>query len=612
MCGVDGEFVFNGNLSTEQPVATMNDTLSHRGPDDAGLWASDHAILGHRRLAVIDPEHGHQPMELNTAVGKVAITYNGETYNAGELRRELRARGHTFQTSTDTEVVLNGYQQWGTGVFEKIRGMFGVAIWDDRKQELIMARDPVGVKPLYYYKTPDGVVFASEPKALLTHPQIKPIVGLAGWQEMFGASKNPGNSIWSGVQEVKPGSIVTVNGNGIKEHHYWRLQSHEHEDNFEETVARVRGHMERIVHEQLVADVPIGTLLSGGIDSSSITAFAARERAAFSQSIATYALDFIGREQRLNSADLRQTGYDTPFAQEVANMWNTNHTVVELDSLQLAAVGLRERIVRARDAPGGFGDHDVSHLLLFEKIGELCTVALSGENADELFGGYRLFTDQAVLDGNDWSWKLYDPEGHSGVLTIFNAGFLDALDLDTYNADTYATAVSEVEPLPGESVLDHRRRQINYLETTRHIGRLLEYTDLLSMATGLEVRVPFCDHKLMEYVYNVPWNMKAPNGRVKGLLKDAVQDLLPASVLERPKSAYPFTPNPAYLQEIQLQGRELASQKHIVFDIINRKELLKAATKPIDQMRWLDRYAINLALEMTLWIDIYKPSMTTS
>lgn len=396
MCGIDGEVAPKAELPIEQlPVAVMNDTLSHRGPDGAGLWSGRGAALGHRRLAVIDPERGgHQPMELATSAGRIALTYNGAIYNADELRRELESQGHTFRDRSDTEVILNGYRQWGEGVFPKLRGMFGAAIWDGHQQKLVMARDPAGVKPLHYYKTSDGAVFGSEDKAILAHPQVKPMVGRAGWQELFGISKTPGNTIWDGIREVRPGSIVTVDGDGIREQQYWKLRSHEHTDSRETTVARVRQHLERIGSEQLVADVPVGALLSGGVDSSSITALAARERAASGRSIASYVLDFVGHEQYINSADVLQSGYDTPFAQEVANRWDTEHTVVELDPLQLASEGLRERIVRAQDLPRGFGDHDVSHLLLFEKIRERCTVALSGENADELFGGYPIFNNR--------------------------------------------------------------------------------------------------------------------------------------------------------------------------------------------------------------------------
>jgi asparagine synthase (glutamine-hydrolysing) len=587
----------------------MTDTLSHRGPDGTGFWLGDQAAFGHQRLAVIDPEHGHQPIGVATSAGKIALTYNGETYNAHELRDELKGHGHAFQTNTDTEVVLKGYEQWGAGVFGKMRGMFGVAVWDERQRKLVMARDRAGEKPLYYSKTPDGVVFGSEAKSLLAHPDIKPAIGLAGWQELFAASKTPGSSIWSGMQEVKPGSIVTVSENGIKESYYWRLQSREHDGNYRETVARVRKHLERIVHEQLVADVPVGSLLSGGIDSSFITALAAREH----ESLATYTIDYADYEQYLDNANIFQRGHDRPFAQDVADQYQTNHTVVMLQPLQLASEALRKQTLLARDGPRGVSDNDISRWLLYQKTREHCTVALTGENADELFGGYTIFfDDEKVLRGHGWSWDLHNPKDSESMLAILNPDFVKALDLDTYNADTYTTAISEIEPLAGESALDRRRREINYLEITRHTPILLEFVDRLSMGNGLEIRNPYCDPELMDDVYNTPWSLKAPDSRVKGLLIDAAGDLLPESVLNRPKKPFPIVLGSEYKQEIQRQGRILASQKYSVFDIISRKQLLELSTKPDSQIDWADRYAINLALEMALWIDLYKPSMTTS
>jgi asparagine synthase (glutamine-hydrolysing) len=617
VCAVDGEVTFRGSLNPEQSaaVAAINDTMSHRGPDDTGLWSSStgDATFGHQRLAVIAPEDGHQPMVRETALGEIAISYNGEIYNAKELRGELETYSHPFEGNSDTEVFLRAYEKWGEGAFERLRGDFGVAIWDGPKRKLVLGRDPAGVVPLHYYKTPVGAVFASEAKALLAHPQIRPAVGRANWQEMFGASKTPGRSIWSGVNEVSPGSIVTISEDGVNETRYWKLPTREHTDSHAETTERVLEHLERIVSEQLTADVSVSSLLSGGLDSSGIVAIAAKILAKQGKSIATHALDFIGHEQHLSSANVVQKGYDTPFAQDVATMWGTEHTVVELDPLHLVSAGLRERIVRAQDRPRGYGDYDVSHLLLFEAVKKNGhSVVLSGQNADELFGGYPIFTDEKVLNGHGWSWPLYNPD-ELGIFSMLDPDFLNALDLDAYNTSNYEEAISEIDPLPGESALDKRRRQINYLEATRHISILLEYTNLLSMASGLEVRVPFCDRELMEYVYNVPWDMKAPDNRVKGLLKDALHNLLPPSVLNRPKSGYPQIPNPAYLKEIQLQGRELAAQhQHDIFNIIGRTALLEITGKPVEHMKSADRYAINMALEMALWMDIYKPSMNMS
>ena len=252
----------------QETLRTMTDTLAHRGPDGGGVWTSEsgEAALGHQRLAVVDLEGGQQPMTVATPSGEVALTYNGEIDNAPELRRELEGHGHVFQTeSSDTEVALRSYLQWGKSAAERFQGMFALAIWDSRMRELVMARDRVGIKPLHYAQTRDGLLFGSEPRAILAHSLAGRAVGLSGWRELFAEIKTPGATIWTGMQEVKPGSVVTVSEAGIREREYWQLHSRPHTDDPEETVERVRELLERDVRRQLEqADVPVGVLLSGG------------------------------------------------------------------------------------------------------------------------------------------------------------------------------------------------------------------------------------------------------------------------------------------------------------------------------------------------------------
>ena len=412
------------------------------------------------------------------------------------------------------------------------------------------------------------------------------------------------------MQEVKPGSVVTVYENDVHERPYWQLHSHPHEDDPAETAAKVRELLERSVQEQLVADVPVGLLLSGGLDSSAITALAARNRTG---SIASYVVDFTDHDRYLGGTYVPQQDRDTPFADEIAALWGTNHTRIEQDPIQLASPDLRERIVWARDMPFGLGDHDISRLLLFQKIREQSTVALSGEMADEVFGGYVIFSDPNVLNGNGWPWELRSPQDLSDRLAMLNPELRNSLDMETYMADTYATAVNSVGRVEGESAHDHRLREITYLGITRNAGYQLDFTDRLSMASGLEIRVPYTDHELIEYGYNIPWSIKASRGRVKGVLKDAVSDLLPSSVLEREKSPYPHTPDPAFLQEIQRQNQELVSQKgHPAFEVVSRDWLQKTASKPVNQLTRSDRFGLNFALELAVWMDLYRPTVRTS
>lgn len=608
MCGIVGWIDFEAGLSTQQHVvATMNATIKLRGPDGEGMWYCKNAVLGHRRLAVIDLENGKQPMVFRTSEGSVVITYCGEIYNFMELRRELQAHGHRFRTRSDTEVILQGYLRWGESVVEKLRGMFAFAIWDERKRQLILARDHVGIKPLCYYPTKSGVIFGSEAKAVLAHPLVEPSVGLDGWRQRFVNFKQPGGLIWEGMYEVKPGTLLIVDANGVRERTYWRLQSHEHTDSPEVTVERTQELLEGIVDEQLGADVPVGSMLSGGIDSSLITAMVARRYAVCGQRVASYTVDFFDHAKYFKDT-LLQVALDTPFAQEVAAMWNTQHTVVELDSMQLASRHLCRRVIKAYDMSYDGGDYSSSHMLLYERIRKDVTVILEGIGADELFGGYVIFSNLAVLQGKGLPWYIYHPGTHTEMLRILRPEFRQALDMDTYLADSYADAARMVEPVRGESAIEHRRREISYLELMHRMGYQLDYADRFGMAGALEVRVPFCDHRLIEYVYNVPWSIKMPEGEVKGLLRRVAAPYLPPSVIRRAKSPYPRTPHPGYQREIYRQVRELVEQpSHPAFELLDREWLLQKINTPTDPSTYIGHATMSQALEVALWFELYQP-----
>ena len=375
---------YSRDLTRERAVIeAMTQTMACRGPDAQGMWLRRDVALGHRRLAVIDLPGGVQPMVVSTPSGDVAMVYTGEAYNFTELRRELVAAGQRFETSSDTEVVLRGYLQWGQAVADRLNGMYAFAIWDSRQRRLVMIRDRMGIKPLYFYPTPDGVLFGSEPKAILANPLAQPAIDLDGLRELLVPVKTPGNAIWKGMAEVQPGTIVTVDESGIRERTYWRLESRLHTDDRDTTVTRVRELLDDIVRRQLVADVPECVLLSGGLDSSAITALSARE---LSTPVRTFAVDFTDQAQNFTPSDWRPT-LDTPYVHDVARHVGSEHTDIVLDHRQLADPDIRRRVVAARDLPTGGGDMDASLYLLFRAIRRQSTVALSGESADEIFGG---------------------------------------------------------------------------------------------------------------------------------------------------------------------------------------------------------------------------------
>ena len=400
-----------------------------------------------------------------------------------------------------------------------------------------MVRDRMGIKPFYFYPTPDGVLFGSEPKAILANPLAKRIVDVEGLRGILVPVKTPKAAIWKGMQEVEPGTVVTVDERGIREHTYWRLESEPHTDDQDSTVALVRSLLDDIVRRQLVADVPECVLLSGGLDSSAITALSARE---LSTPVRTFAVDFVQQAENFKPTDMRPT-MDTPYVHDVAQHVGSKHTDIVLDHNQLADPDIRRKVVRARDLPIGIGDMDASLYLLFKAIRQQSTVALSGESADEIFGGYRQFHDPVVQKTDVFPWIAIGDVPIDTTGDILTPALCSAVDLDNYMQYRYNEGVGEVERLDGEDDFTHRMRVMSYLHLTRFVRILLDRKDRMSMAVGLEVRVPFCDHRLVEYVYNTPWSLKTYDGREKSLLRGAARDVLPESVVERVKSPYPST-----------------------------------------------------------------------
>ncbi|TDQ00445.1 asparagine synthase (glutamine-hydrolyzing) [Labedaea rhizosphaerae] len=603
MCGITGWVNYERDLASARPtLQAMTDTMICRGPDEEGIFVDGHAGLGHRRLAVIDIEGGKQPMTAE-GVAPVAITYSGEVYNFTELRAELEGHGHVFRTKSDTEVVLHAYLQWGTAFVDHLNGMYAFAIWDARTQELLLVRDRMGVKPLYYADTREGVVFGSEMKAILASGLVPPVVDLDGMREVFASIKTPGTAIFKGVNEVRPGHFLRVRREGVTEHRYWALEADEHTDDLPTTIERIRELLDDIVARQVVADVPLCTLLSGGLDSSAITALANRVvTAAGGDPVRSFSVDFAGLADSFVPDELRSTP-DAPYAHDVAAFAGTTHSDVVLNAAHLMDPATRVATVIARDTPNS-ADIDNSMYLLFKAIREHSTVALSGEAADEVFGGYAWFHDENVVNGTDFPWlvALHNVDG-SGYL---NPDLEAKLDLGTYRADNYAEALAGMPRLEGETGLERRMREISYLHLTRFVQILLDRKDRMSMAVGLEVRVPFCDHRLVQYVFNTPWAMKTFDGREKSLLRAAVKDVLPTSVLERVKSPFPVPQEKAYLATLQDEvGKLLADpQSAPMLKVIN-EQTLGGMTQAPPEAGLLVRDGLESALAGHEWATRY-------
>lgn len=571
MCGITGWVDFGRDLRAERAtIAAMTATMICRGPDAGDVWCSAHAAIGHRRLSVIDLACGGQPMR---APGEddIVLTFSGEIYNFTELRRELSAYGHEFKTRSDTEVLLHSYLQWGRDCVRRLNGMFAFGIWDGRREELLLARDRLGVKPLYYAVRPDGVLFGSEPKAVLAHPGFPAEVDAEGLAELFSqaGTATPGHGVYRGLAELRPGTIAVVGRGGVRTSAYWTLEAREHTDGLVATASTVRDLLADTVHRQTVADVPLCSLLSGGLDSSVVSALAAvslsrRDHA----KLATFSVDFAGSADVFRPDQLRPS-HDEPYARAAAEHIGSRHSTIILSAPDL--VTAQWAPLAAHDLPT-MGDMYVSMYLLFREISQQSTVALSGEAADEVFGGYAWYHVPALLAAPTFPWAAggsWEPLLHPDVRA--------RIRLAEYAADRYDEALAEVPRLAGESPADRRIREVLYLGLTRWLPFLLDRKDRLSMASGLEVRVPFCDHRLVEYVWNVPWALKEADGIEKGLLRTAALGLLPDDLVNRRKSIYPGAADPAYERAVDAQLRELLSRPDApLFSLISHQRLAEA------------------------------------
>lgn len=608
MCGIAGWVDFELDMGTKVEVLErMTDTLANRGPDAGGVWHDRHAGIGHRRLSIIDLAGGRQPMEAGTfGTGQAVLTFCGEIYNYRELRQQLQAAGHTFETLSDTEVLLKAYLHWGEDMTRRLNGMYALGIWDRQTEALVLIRDRMGVKPLYYYPTATGILFGSEPKAILTNPVVRRRVSINGLREIFDMVKTPEVTVYDGMFEVRPGHIVRFDRNGLAKRAYWSLQAAPHTDDYETTVRTVRELLSDAVTRQMVADVPICTLLSGGLDSSAITGFAAASQG--TRKVRSFSVDFSNNLENF-AVDAVRGAPDAPFARALAAFVGAQHTEVLLDSSAMLDPAVRSNVLHALDMPSVYwGDMWPSLYLLFRAIKNHSTVALSGEAADELFGGYKWFHNPAAVEADTFPWLTAGSSRYFGGMGLLAPDVRARLDSEAYRKARYQDALNEVPVLQGESAIDRRMREITYLNLTRFLPTLLDRNDRMSMAVGLEVRVPFCDHRLVDYVFNVPWHMKNADGREKSLLRAAAQDVLPAVIYHREKSPYPATQDPRYENGLRDELADLLADSNapvrVLLDMNKAATWAKRTDAAISQP--YNRGSLEATLSLNRWMQDYR------
>jgi asparagine synthase (glutamine-hydrolysing) len=572
MCGITGWVDYRKNLDQERKtMAKMAETLSKRGPDDTNIWTSGHAGLGHKRLVVVDPEGGKQPMTRTQGDNRYTICYNGELYNTEDLRKALLLKGYSFSSHSDTEVLLTSFMEWKENCLEHLNGIFAFAVWDHQQEQLFIGRDRLGVKPLFFLETASGLMFASEQKALLAHPDVKTEIGREGLCEVFGLgpSRSPGAGIFKNMKELRPGHGLIFSKNGLKIWRYWNVKSEEHTDSLEETAEKVRDLFTDAVTRQLVSDVPLCTFLSGGLDSSAITAIAANHYQSEGKgSLHTYSIDYEGNDKYFKENEF-QPNADAFWINKMTETYGTIHHNSIISQHDLA--DFLTEAVHVRDLPG-MADIDSSLLWFCREIKQDFTVGLSGECADEIFGGYPWFHREEDLNRPGFPWMRSINERQN----MLRDHWRKKLSLEEYMMAKYNDTIAEVPVLDGENHSDAKRRQLFYLNIIWFMTTLLDRKDRMSMGASLEVRVPFADHRLVEYVWNIPWDMKMHGNREKGILRKALEGTLPDEVLYRKKSPYPKTHHPAYTQAVQgMLSDFMADSNSALHEFFDRATLQK-------------------------------------
>ncbi|QSZ27014.1 asparagine synthase (glutamine-hydrolyzing) [Aceticella autotrophica] len=571
MCGIAGWVNFDMDLSHQNKIITkMSETLFNRGPDSSGTWLTEHAAFAHRRLIVIDPKGGIQPMIKKYGNKTYVIVYNGELYNTYELRKELLSYGYAFESHSDTEVLLTSYIQWGSDCVKKLNGIFAFAVWDESENKVFLARDHLGIKPLFYTIKNGSFIFASEIKGILAHPYIDAEVDSEGLGEIFvmGPTRTPGNGIFRGINELKAGHYLVFNPSGLKTYCYWSLKSCPHKDDLKTTSEKIRYFLDDASKRQLVSDVPLCSLLSGGLDSTAISVFANEKLKDLCNQLITYSVDYIGNDKYFMPNQF-QPNTDADFVGRVSKELGTKHNYVFIDNEKLSYALIPA--LYAKDLPG-MADIDSSLYLFLKEVKKGATVALSGEGADEIFGGYPWFKDKTAIETPTFPWiRMIDQR-----MKLLSPHIVEKIRPKEYLNDRYAEALKEVPKLTDENAFDSRMREIFYLNITRFLAMLLDRMDRMSMASGLEVRVPFLDYRLVEYVWNIPWKMKNLNDMEKGLLRHALKDDLPEEVIKRKKSPYPKTHNPIFRNTVKKWVNEILDDPASpLLQLVNKEEVAK-------------------------------------
>lgn len=542
---------------------------------------------------------------LETSEDKLA--FDGGIYNFEELKRELTGRGIPIVKGDVPELCLKGYQEYGEDFFKKINGTFALALWDGKERKAILCRDKIGVKPLYYTRLKNKIFFGSTIQDVLENSGIEAVVTTEGLCEIFalGPAKSRTADIFQGISEVLPAQYVVFQEGKLQKRIYWKLESFAHKDSFPETVEKTAWLLKDAVKRQMQADTPVSTFLSGGIDSSLVTAICAKELKKQGQQLDTFSFDFEGNRKYFK-ANAFQPSQDRPWVEKMVQYADTKHRYLECDNDDLVAY--LYKAVDAADLPC-MADVEGSMLYFCEQTAKERKVVLTGEGADEIFGGYPWFYKEESFAMRAFPWS-FDMKPRQ---TLLADTWIERLPMEEYAREAYEKTIEDTPALEGETGREKRRREISYLNLQWFMATLLDRMDRTSRACGLDARVPFADERIVQYLWNVPWDMKYRNHTVKGLLRFAGEGLLPKDVLWRKKSPYPKTYNPFYEKLLgeELKG-VLARQDAPVKQFLDEKKVKRFLSSPSDYGKpWYGQLMagpqmLAYMLQVNYWLEKYK------
>lgn len=605
MCSICGiiDFKNKDNLN-KNILLEMGKELSHRGPDQNGVFINDKVAFQHNRLAIMDLENGIQPMTRYFQGNEYTIIYNGEIYNTTELKSELESYGIEFKTNCDTEVVLYSYIVFKEECAEKLNGIFAFAVFDKNNNEVYIARDRFGIKPLFYTQVGTSLLFASEIKALLKHPKVNANLDKEGlWQLFYLAPmKISGTSVFKDIYEVKPAHFGIYKDSQFDLKQYWNLEAKEFVGTEKDAIENTRYLVTDAINRQLVSDAPLATFLSGGLDSSIISSVASQKYKNEGNMLGTYSFEYKGNKENFKNT-IFQPQSDDEYARYLAHYLGTDHRILTADVSDIT--NLLFDAVKYRDLPG-MADIDSSLLYYCSKVKEHHTVALSGECADEIFGGYPWFYRKEMLERDFFPW-IHDP--HTRI-SLFDDTIVKRKEGYEFVKEVYKNSVNECSMLDSDNASMKQSRIATWLSTQYFMTSLLERKDRMSMASGVEVRVPFADHRILEYVFNVPWEYKFENGVEKSLLRNAMHDCLPDKILNRKKSPYPKTHNPQYEELVtKLLREKLKNPNSVLANIIDSHALDNILQ--YENITWFGQLMskpqlIAWLVQLDYWFDLYN------